>query len=163
MSLWSCKKQRLHLAQILCLSVLTPRRLLHVVTPQMSDAEDDYLSDKFLAQAPAPSSSKQLTYAERRRQAKREADIKNEQNRRKSRRELEEDSRREGLSKSLFEKAKEEEQSGVGQGSKAMAMMMKVGPRNSHNRHELTRVPTSVDGVQAWTVAGQGGRASSQS
>jgi hypothetical protein len=92
----------------------------------MSDAEDDYLSDKFLAESLASSSSKKLTYVERRREAQRKAEIKNVQNRKKSRRQLEEESRQEGLSKSLFEKAKEEEQTGAGGTNKAMAMMLKV-------------------------------------
>ena len=101
----------------------------------MSDAEDDYLSDKFLnAAIVAPSSSsKPLTYAERRRQAQRESELKNVQNRKKSRRELEEESRREGLSKSLFEKAKEEEQTGGGViNNKAISMMLKVGENGHH-------------------------------
>ena len=89
----------------------------------MSDAEDDYLSDKFLSETPAASRpTKPLTYAQRRLQAQREAELKNVQNRKKSRRELEEASRREGLSKSLFERATEEQT-----GSKAMAIMTKVG------------------------------------
>jgi hypothetical protein len=94
----------------------------------MSDAEDDYLSDKFLADTLASSSSKNTTYAERRREAQRKAELKNAQNRKKSRRQLEEESRQEGLSKSLFEKVREEEQVGIGGGSKAMAMMLKVRP-----------------------------------
>lgn len=94
----------------------------------MSDAEDDYLSDKFLADIVASSSSKNPSYVERRREAQRKAELKNVQNRKKSRRQLEEESRQEGLSKSLFERAKEEEQSGVAGGSKAMAMMLKVRP-----------------------------------
>jgi len=37
------------------------------------------------------------------------------------------ESREEGLNKSLFERAKEEEASGIGTGSKALSMMMKMG------------------------------------
>ncbi|KAF8520103.1 hypothetical protein JB92DRAFT_3082171 [Gautieria morchelliformis] len=40
---------------------------------------------------------------------------------------LEEESRQEGLSKSLFERAREEEQTGAGGTNKAMAMMLKMG------------------------------------
>ena len=90
----------------------------------MADDEDDYLSDKFLLES-APSLSKPKTYAERRKEAQRLAAIKNEQNRKKSRRQLEQEAREEGLSKSLFERAKDEE--AAGQQNKALAMMMKMG------------------------------------
>jgi len=90
----------------------------------MADEEDDYLSDKFLlGDAPAP--SKPQTYAERRKESQRLAALKNEQNRKKSKRQLELEAREEGLSKSLFERAKDEEASG--QQNKALAMMMKMG------------------------------------
>lgn len=82
------------------------------------------MSDKFLfASAPAPAKPK--TYAERRKEAQRLAAIKNEQNRKKSKRQLEQEAREEGLSKSLFERAKDEE--AAGQQNKALAMMMKMG------------------------------------
>jgi len=90
----------------------------------MSD-EEDYLSDQFLLNITAASSSAPTTYSQRRKDAQRLATIKNEQNRKKSRRQLEEESRQEGLSKSLFERAKEEE--GSGQQNKALAMMLKMG------------------------------------
>lgn len=94
----------------------------------MSDDEDDYLSDKFLAQAASASSV--ITYTERRKEEQRRAAIRNEQNKRKSRRELEQESRQEGLSKSLFERAKDDGD-GDGDGgapkNKALAMMMKMG------------------------------------
>ncbi|GJJ07376.1 hypothetical protein Clacol_001578 [Clathrus columnatus] len=107
----------------------------------MSGAEedDDYLSEKFLAEAVAPASSSTtstLTYAERRRQALRISELKNVQNRKKSRRELEEGSLREGLSKSLFERATSHDNDNTTQidgatttnnGNKAMAMMFKMG------------------------------------
>ncbi|KIP12828.1 hypothetical protein PHLGIDRAFT_60997 [Phlebiopsis gigantea 11061_1 CR5-6] len=95
----------------------------------MSDEEDDYLSDKFLVDTTAAAaSSSAKTYTARRKEALRVAALKNEQNRRKSRRELEQESREEGLSKSLFERAKDEAEQGVGGGSsKALAMMMKMG------------------------------------
>lgn len=44
----------------------------------------------------------------------------------KSRRQLEEESREEGLKKSLFQRAKEEE-SDIGRENKAMAIMLKMG------------------------------------
>ncbi|KAG8705925.1 hypothetical protein FRC08_001361 [Ceratobasidium sp. 394] len=105
----------------------------------MSDEEDDYLSDKFLAslEAPKPATSN-VSYAERRRIAQRESERKRLEGRIKSRRELEEESRREGLSRSLFEKEMEkaaeskgvegQESGGGGSGaSKAMSMMLKMG------------------------------------
>jgi len=93
----------------------------------MADDEDDYLSDKFLLEiAPVATKPKPATYVERRKQAQREAEIKNVQNRKKSRRQIEEEAREEGLKKSLFEKAKEEEQE-LGIQSKAMSLMLKMG------------------------------------
>ena len=92
----------------------------------MSDEEDDYLSDKFLVESTSSTSSSK-TYTERRKETLRLSAIKNEQNRRKSRRQLEQESREEGLSKSLFERAKDEAQEGGGGPSKALAMMMKMG------------------------------------
>lgn len=92
----------------------------------MSEDEDDYLSDKFLLDTTATSSSQPKTYLQRRKEAERISALRNAQNRRKSRKELEQESREEGLSKSLFERAKEDEASGSGQ-NKALAMMMKMG------------------------------------
>ena len=92
----------------------------------MSEDEDDYLSDKFLVDTTAAPSSQTKTYSQRRKEAERIAALKNAQNRKKSRKELEVESREEGLSKSLFERAKEDEASGSGQ-NKALAMMMKMG------------------------------------
>jgi hypothetical protein len=88
----------------------------------MSDSEDDFMSDKFLVEAPA---------AEKSYKAKREASLlkgqraglaKNMQ----STKAREEQQRREGLNTSLFEKPDHQEASGSG-GGKAMAMMMKMG------------------------------------
>ncbi|RDB22480.1 Uncharacterized protein C6F6.19 [Hypsizygus marmoreus] len=91
------------------------------------ELEEDYLSDKFLVDA-GSSSSAPKTYAQIRKEAERKAKLKNEQNRLKSRRQRELESREEGLSKSLFERAKEEEASGiVSSGSKALSIMMKMG------------------------------------
>lgn len=91
----------------------------------MSD-EDDYLSDKFLITSAAPPTQPK-TYAQRRKEAQKLAQIKNEENRHKSRRQLEVESREEGLSKSLFERAKEDEELGITSGNKALSMMMKMG------------------------------------
>ncbi|KAI0676863.1 hypothetical protein C8Q78DRAFT_961715 [Trametes maxima] len=91
----------------------------------MSDEEDDYLSDKFLIEATAASSSSSSapkTYAERRKEAAKRAALKNEQNRTKSQREA----REEALARSLFERAQEEARES-GQQNKALAMMMKMG------------------------------------
>jgi hypothetical protein len=88
----------------------------------MSDSEDDFMSDKFLVEAPA---------AEKSYKAKRDASLlkgqraglaKNLQ----SAKVREEQQRREGLNTSLFEKEDHQEASGSG-GGKAMAMMMKMG------------------------------------
>jgi len=88
--------------------------------------DDDYLSDKFLVES-SSTPSQPKTYAQRRKEAQKQAQIKNEENRLKSRRQRELESREEGLSKSLFERAKEEEESGIGTGNKALSMMMKMG------------------------------------
>ncbi|KAL1693826.1 hypothetical protein GGG16DRAFT_100858 [Schizophyllum commune] len=116
----------------------------------MSDEEDDYLSDKFLLAASAP--EKPQTYLQRRKEAEKRAHERNVQNRKKSRRQLEQEAREEGLSKSLFERAAEEaraaEQVKEGKaataegqapvGNKALAMMMKMGfkPGQSLGRKE---------------------------
>lgn len=92
----------------------------------MADNEDDYLSDKFLVESTS-TSSKPKTYAERRKEAQKQAQIKNEANRLKSRRQREQEAREEGLNKSLFERAKEEEAAGISTSNKALSMMMKMG------------------------------------
>ncbi|KAK7061590.1 G-patch domain-containing protein [Favolaschia claudopus] len=93
----------------------------------MSDDEDDYLKDidKFLIDSNATSAPK--TYSQIRKDAAKQAQRKNEQNRTKGRRQREIESRTEGLSKSLFERAKEEEDAGLGSGNKALSIMMKMG------------------------------------
>ncbi|KAF7355180.1 G-patch domain-containing protein [Mycena sanguinolenta] len=97
------------------------------VTPEMSDSEDDYLAniDKFLVDSKAPSAPK--TYSEIRKEAAKQSKLKSEQNRIKPRRQREIESRTEGLSKSLFERAKEDEDAGLGSGNKALSIMMKMG------------------------------------
>lgn len=92
----------------------------------MSGDEDDYLSDKFLVDASANTPAPK-TYAQIRKEAEKKAKIKNNENRLKSRRQREVESREEGLSKSLFDRAKEEEDAGISSGNKALSMMMKMG------------------------------------
>jgi hypothetical protein len=95
-------------------------------TMSADDDDDDYLSEKFIVNTSA-ASSQPLSYSQLRKEAKKKAQIKNEENRRKSRRQLELEAREEGLSKSLFERAKEEEASGSGTTNKALSIMMKMG------------------------------------
>jgi len=92
----------------------------------MSAEDDDYLSDKFLVDLSANSSAPR-TYAQIRKEAQKSSRLKNDQNRTKNRRQLELESREAGLSKSLFERAKEEEASGLNSGNKALSIMMKMG------------------------------------
>ncbi|KAG5648662.1 hypothetical protein DXG03_000008 [Asterophora parasitica] len=92
--------------------------------------DDDYLSDKFLAQLEAASkpAAAPKSYAQLRKEAEKKSHLKNVENRTKSRRQREIEAREEGLSKSLFERAKEEETAGiVPSGNKALSMMMKMG------------------------------------
>ncbi|KAF8165152.1 hypothetical protein B0H34DRAFT_687998 [Crassisporium funariophilum] len=99
--------------------------LIAVCVIIMSSDDDDYLSNKFLEGA--STSSKPTTYSQIRKAAQKKAQLRNEQNRTKSRRQREIDSREEGLSKSLFERAKEDEEAGIGSGNKALSIMMKMG------------------------------------
>lgn len=108
----------------------------------MSD-EEDYLSDKFLIEA-AASSSQPKTYVQRRQESLKQSRIKNEQNRLKSRRQREQESREEGLRNSLFERATED--SSEGGENKALGIMLKMGfkigqslgPKESLTAHEGT-------------------------
>ena len=88
--------------------------------------EDDYLSDKFLHDLQSTSSVPK-TYSQRRKEAQRHSKLKDDKNRLKSRHQRELESRQEGLNKSLFDKISEEQQAGIGQGSKALDIMMKMG------------------------------------
>jgi hypothetical protein len=88
--------------------------------------EDDYLSDKFLVEATSAETSAK-TYSQRRRDVQKQGQDKMLANRVKSRRERELESREEGLSKSLFERAEEEQVTGLGSSNKALAMMLKMG------------------------------------
>src|SRR6185369_1385784 len=90
------------------------------------DDEDDYLSDKFLA-APDSNSCAPKTYTQLRKEAANKAKLKNEQNKTRGQRERELEAREEGLTKSLFDRAKEEQEAGMSSGNKALSMMMKMG------------------------------------
>ena len=93
----------------------------------MSNDEDDYLSDKLLAQMEAASKPQQpRSYAERRKHASKQSQLLNEQNRKKSRKQLELEAREEGLQTSLIQKAQEEAKE-TGKQNKALAIMMKMG------------------------------------
>ena len=100
--------------------------LILVCTGDMSQEDDDYLSDKFLIDS-SGSSSAPRTYSQIRKEAQKKSRLKGNENRTKSRRQLELESREAGLSKSLFERAKEEETMGLSSGNKALSIMMKMG------------------------------------
>src|SRR5450432_252121 len=116
----------------------------------MADEEDDYLSDKFLQQLASksqPSSSR--SYAERRKEAQRQAEIRNLAGRTKSRKELEKEAMetlKEGMNTSLFEKEKLAAAEG-GTQSKAMKMMSKMGfkPGQTLGRQEGTPTISSTE------------------
>lgn len=119
----------------------------------MSDEEDDYLSEKFLQQLTSNSkSSTSKSYAERRKEAQRQAEIRNLAGRTKSRKELEKEEMetlKEGMNTSLFEKEKLAAAEG-GTQSKAMKMMSKMGfkPGQTLGRQEeATNIPISTDGA----------------
>ncbi|KZT26980.1 hypothetical protein NEOLEDRAFT_1131478 [Neolentinus lepideus HHB14362 ss-1] len=114
----------------------------------MAEEEDDYFSDKFLVDTNAVSTSKPKTYSQHRKEAERKARLKQEQNRMKSRKQRELESREEGLSKSLFERAKEEE-AAHGKGNKALSMMMKMGfkPGQSLGKQEDDPAPEDTPGT----------------
>ena len=107
----------------------------------MSDGgDDDYFSDKFLA---AAEPQKPKTYSEKRKEALRESRLRSQQNRTKSKRQLELESREEGLSKSLFERAEDDKASGRGPENKALSMMMKMGFKPG----QALGVPNDVEGT----------------
>jgi hypothetical protein len=106
----------------------------------MSADDDDYLSDKFLTDA-GSSSVAPKTYAQIRKEAAKKAQLKNEQNRLKGRRQREVEARKEGLSKSLFERAKEEEEAGISTGNKALSMMMKMGFKPGQSLGQVEEIP----------------------
>ena len=86
----------------------------------MSDSEDDFMSDKFLVEAPVA----QKSYTARRDASLLKGNRAGLANNKQSLKVREEQQRREGLSTSLFEKKDEPGNAGSG---KAMAMMMKMG------------------------------------
>jgi G-patch domain len=102
------------------------------------DGDDDYLSDKFLS---ITEPQKPKTYSEKRKESQRKSILKDERNRTKSTRHLELESRAEGLSTSLFERAEDDKASGRGQENKALSMMMKMGFKPG----QVLGVPTTVD------------------
>src|SRR6267154_1102149 len=108
----------------------------------MADDGDDYLSDKFLA---ITEPQKPKTYSEKRKEALRKSLLKDEQNRTKSTRQLELESREEGLSKSLFERAEDDKASGRGTENKALSMMMKMGFKPGQARGVPANVDVDVD------------------
>lgn len=83
---------------------------------------------QFLVETAGASSSlgSTKTYSQLRKDAEKKAKLKNAQNRIKSRHERELEAREEGLNKSLFDRAKEEEKDG-NSGSKGLSIMMKMG------------------------------------
>ncbi|CAL1702242.1 unnamed protein product [Somion occarium] len=99
----------------------------------------------FLFATAAATSSGPKTYSERRKEAEKLAALRNAQHRKKSRRQLELESREEGLRKSLFERAKEEEEAGSGQQNKALAMMMKMGFKPGQTLGPSDEVATKPD------------------
>jgi hypothetical protein len=117
----------------------------------MSDSEDDYLAniDQFLVDSKPTSAPK--TYSQIRKEAEKQSKLKNEQNRTKPLRQREIESRTEGLSKSLFERAKEEEDAGLGSGNKALSIMMKMGfkPGQALGKADEPPVPAASDEPQS--------------
>jgi len=126
----------------------------------MSDDEDDYLSDKFLLAEPSLSNATK-TYSQQRRERERLAALRNEQNRKKSRKQLEQESRDAGLSKSLFERVQENASTGAGQQNKALSMMMKMGfkPGQSLGQSVPHESQPSLSGSSSGDVSGEGSRA----
>lgn len=109
----------------------------------MSD-DDDYLSDKFLAGA-AQDVVAPKTYSQLRKEALKKSQAKNEVNRTKSRRQRELEAREEGLNKSLFERAQEDEEAGLSSGNKALAMMMKMGFKPGQSLGQQTDTPITEE------------------
>jgi len=102
------------------------------------DGDDDYLSDKFLT---VVEPQKPQTYSEKRKETLRQSLLRDEHNRTKGRRQLELESREEGLSKSLFERAEDDKASGRGPEHKALSMMLKMGFKPG----QALGIPASVD------------------
>jgi hypothetical protein len=111
------------------------------------DSDDDYLSNKYLT---ITEPQKPKTYSEKRKEALRKSLLKDEENRTKSTRQLELESREEGLSKSLFERAEDDKASGRGTENKALSMMMKMGFKPG----QALGVPANVDVDEGSTPVG---------
>ena len=121
----------------------------------MSGDEDDYLSDKFLAQLDAASKPQQpKSYTERRKQALKRSQLLDGQNRKKSRKQLELEAREEGLQTSLIQKAQEEAKE-TGKQNKALAIMMKMGYKPGQSLGESHEESPSVGIAQTSGVAGE--------
>ena len=90
----------------------------------MSDSEDDFMSDKFLVDAPTPTSE---SYTARRSAAQLKSLRAGQAKATLSHKQREEAQRREGMATSLFEKRNEAEGSGRGGGGRAVEMMLKMG------------------------------------
>lgn len=120
----------------------------------MSDSEDDYLAniDQFLVDSKPTSAPK--TYSQIRKEAEKQSKLKNEQNRTKPLRQREIESRTEGLSKSLFERAKEEEDAGLGSGNKALSIMMKMGFKPGQALGKADEPPVAAASDEQQPIAG---------
>jgi len=103
-----------------------------------NDGDDDYLSDKFLTPV---ESQNPKTYSEKRKEALRESLRRDEQNRTKTKRQLEHESREDGLSKTLFERAEDDKSSGRGPENKALSIMKSMGFKPG----QALGVPARVD------------------
>lgn len=114
----------------------------------MSD-EEDYLSDRFLVEAVVPSSQPK-TYTQGRQESLKQSHIKNEENRLKSRRQREQESREEGLRKSLFERAEEDNE---GEKNKALGIMLKMGFKMGESLGQQEGLPTH-EGTSSPTRSG---------
>jgi hypothetical protein len=118
--------------------------------------DDDYLSEKYLAELP---STETKTYSQRRKEAEKQARLNNERNRVKGRRERELEARREGLSRSLFERSKDEQGSddkGADRTkNKALSIMMKMGFKPGQTLGK-------VDDEEPSTIASASSKASAQ-
>ncbi|KAF5333499.1 hypothetical protein D9611_002327 [Ephemerocybe angulata] len=113
----------------------------------MSSDEDDYLSAKYLVDTPETAAPK--TYSAIRKEVQKKGQIKHEQNRKRSRKERELEAREEGLSKSLFERAKEDEEAGIASGTnKALSIMMKMGFKPGQSLGNTGDEPAEKDGEQ---------------
>ena len=127
-----------------------------MISDSMSDDEEDYLSDKFLAQMEAASKPQPpRSYTERRKQALKQSQSLNEQNRKKSRKQVELEAREEALQTSLIQKAQEEAKE-TGKQNKALAIMMKMGfkPGQSLGENHEGSPSTSIGITETSDVAG---------